>query len=93
MRAVSRLSARVRTQLRALSVRLGLRPIAGAARERLLIGSGPREQVPRTNHRAAGPAVRPTSARLEREPSPGERDRRGAQGSARGLGQQLEGAP
>lgn len=51
-------------------------------RERQLMGSGTREPVPRTNHRAAGPAARPTSARLGREPSPWERDSRGAPGSA-----------
>lgn len=81
MRAGSRLSARVRTGPRAVLVRLELQRIASAARERPLISPGPREPVSRTNHRAAGPAARPTSARLGREPSPGERDRCGAPGN------------
>ncbi|KAK2504854.1 hypothetical protein MC885_020398, partial [Smutsia gigantea] len=57
---------------------------AGAARERQLICPGPRETIPATNRRAAGPPARPISAQLGREPSPGERDRRGAGRAERG---------
>ena len=65
------LPARVRTRLPAAPAWLQLWRIAGAAPERPLICSGPREPTAGTNRRAASSTARPTSSQLGREPSPG----------------------